>query len=983
VFTSRFNRICLRVGFVFVLIICVISSAVQHPSRAAAPAAPESALTAAGTDLEKSPTDYGQTTLIVEDNRGQANLRAGTRPSITAKRPRLSPVLDSMRDGSRGLSRQTMSLAPGRLSIHKNRATKDLATTQRDSIGPVNLPSARKVRDGDEFRDTSPGSAALPRSTSSAAVVGVAKTLDVSHLDVNSGASETQAASSTRLTEAALNVFNPTQRLPLVFKKPNAGGFTQGWRNGASWSDHSGSLNGTRSYELNVSSPLPVSLTTANTTLPDPIAPSNGANRTGASGQTKTSEDRGGAGLASDPSLEATRSALLPDAKGSQSDKPTETPAKITIKAEKRGSPFISLQDGRELSVSARDTNSMPANVMASADFDSDGIADLVTADRNGTLRLYRGNADSIYPNSPQAKKHKAEGTLVDSPFYQSEKSFSLGTAPDFLEAGDFNGDGKKDVLALAKGDNRLQVMYGDGDGNFSAPVTVLLNGKATALAVGEIGQADGQTDVAIAVQTDKGSQLLVFEHPEGAFKYPPEVIPLPAPATGIALGNLDGDFYADIAVATGNVLTVVHGRGQAYPWDMIKQVGIKRPPTIIARRTMPFSIAGLAIGVFGDQRGNSLAILSEDGSIHRLEPVRPKSSSVALPTAAKAQAVGSKFLPADVDAKDLALIRKTPLAAETAKANGMMAGDPRSRLDINDLMKKSADDSLAQMSNMSKEELAQLKAARAADGEVSRQRAKDAFLRTISAQPSTLSQWDLQTMVTDSGLRFADSSSVRKLITARISFSGKDDLVLLDSFTNQLHIVIDTSRIDTSRIDTSSGGNQPKHEVVSLDVTGSPLAVLPMMLNADALSDLVVLRAGAAQPSIVLTAAANTFTVNDAGDQNSSCIGVNTCTLRGAIIAANGVPGSTIAFNIPGAGVHTISPFSELPVVRNAVTINGTTQPGYAGTPLIEIKGNNFQAGQAIDGLKIRASNCLVIGLAINEFPAFYGPRHREFDRW
>ncbi len=98
---------------------------------------------------------------------------------------------------------------------------------------------------------------------------------------------------------------------------------------------------------------------------------------------------------------------------------------------------------------------------MASADFDSDGVPDLVTAGADGTLKFYRGNVDSIYPNSNQANQRRANGTFIDSPFYPSEKSFSLGMSPDFLEVGDFNADGNKDVLVLTKGDNRLQLLSG------------------------------------------------------------------------------------------------------------------------------------------------------------------------------------------------------------------------------------------------------------------------------------------------------------------------------------------------------------------------------------------------------------------------------------------------------------------------------------------------------------------------------------------
>ena len=52
--------------------------------------------------------------------------------------------------------------------------------------------------------------------------------------------------------------------------------------------------------------------------------------------------------------------------------------------------------------------------------------------------------------------------------------------------------------------------------------------------------------------------------------------------------------------------------------------------------------------------------------------------------------------------------------------------------------------------------------------------------------------------------------------------------------------------------------------------------------------------------------------------------------------------PRDTITFNIPGAGPHTIRPteFAPLPGLNQPVVIDGTTQPGYAGTPLIEISG-------------------------------------------
>jgi len=76
--------------------------------------------------------------------------------------------------------------------------------------------------------------------------------------------------------------------------------------------------------------------------------------------------------------------------------------------------------------------------------------------------------------------------------------------------------------------------------------------------------------------------------------------------------------------------------------------------------------------------------------------------------------------------------------------------------------------------------------------------------------------------------------------------------------------------------------------------------------------------------------------------------------SLRQAIITANAHTGfrDEITFNIPGAGVHTITPLSPLPQLTDAVTIDGTTQPGYAGSPVIEL--NGASAGAGVTGLTL-----------------------------
>jgi titin len=90
--------------------------------------------------------------------------------------------------------------------------------------------------------------------------------------------------------------------------------------------------------------------------------------------------------------------------------------------------------------------------------------------------------------------------------------------------------------------------------------------------------------------------------------------------------------------------------------------------------------------------------------------------------------------------------------------------------------------------------------------------------------------------------------------------------------------------------------------------------------------------------------------------------------SLRQAILDANAHPGrDTIIFDIPGAHAHTIKPLSPLPTITDPVVIDGTTQPGYAGSPLIILDGG--LAGSQASGLVIVGGDSTVRGLDVGNF--------------
>jgi CSLREA domain-containing protein len=116
----------------------------------------------------------------------------------------------------------------------------------------------------------------------------------------------------------------------------------------------------------------------------------------------------------------------------------------------------------------------------------------------------------------------------------------------------------------------------------------------------------------------------------------------------------------------------------------------------------------------------------------------------------------------------------------------------------------------------------------------------------------------------------------------------------------------------------------------------------------------------------------AATFTVNSANDFDDGVCNAVHCSLREAIFAANALAGTdTIRFIIAGAGAKTIHPLTVLPTITDPVVIDGTTQPGFSGTPIIELEGSG--AGSGANGLWITGGGSTVTGLVINRFvPAF-----------
>ncbi|HEY3137329.1 MAG TPA: HYR domain-containing protein [Blastocatellia bacterium] len=293
---------------------------------------------------------------------------------------------------------------------------------------------------------------------------------------------------------------------------------------------------------------------------------------------------------------------------------------RVTVRAAGRGAPRMNLTDGREVLTSytgeaeaLRQQKLAEPITMAAADFDEDGMPDLITGYAGPgawLMTLYSGNVDAIFPNSPEAQQRKQRGEFTDAPFLSPARVFTVPEKPEFIGTGDFNADGHADIALCARGSNLLFMLLGDGAGNFGYVKAVPLAGRVTTMTTSE-----ASIDVAVA-GTD-GPKLLVFESARGFAN--PETISLPDEATALATGHFDNISEFEIAAASGNTLLIIRrqaGEG-AQPW----QQGILR--------TFGFSIKSFAVGKFTGGQLDDLAMLCDDGNARTLS--RPSASSSAI----------------------------------------------------------------------------------------------------------------------------------------------------------------------------------------------------------------------------------------------------------------------------------------------------------------------------------------------------------------
>jgi CSLREA domain-containing protein len=117
------------------------------------------------------------------------------------------------------------------------------------------------------------------------------------------------------------------------------------------------------------------------------------------------------------------------------------------------------------------------------------------------------GKQDLVTANKDTNNVSVSLGDVPGS--FTAANTFDTGSSPRSVAVGDFNGDGKPDLAVANFGSDNVSILLGDGSGNFGAPVNFGVGSKPQSVVIGDFN-GDGRQDLAVANSNSANVSILL-----------------------------------------------------------------------------------------------------------------------------------------------------------------------------------------------------------------------------------------------------------------------------------------------------------------------------------------------------------------------------------------------------------------------------------------------------------------------------------------